>query len=76
MTLEEYALIAHWQSSDGGKAEMAIHAIAFAVDDLKEAMQTRDGTKSFRENIPELMAAKRTIEELIRNQGLFVVAAE
>ena len=73
---EEFETIQRWQHTDGGKAELAIHGISIAADDLTDAIKSRDGARTARENIKVLVAAKRKIDDLIMDLGMFAIAAE
>jgi len=76
LTDEELDAIERWQHSDGGKAELAIHGLIFAADDLTDAIKTREGLQSARANIKNIMDAKHKLDDLIQDLGLFAIAAE
>lgn len=76
MTNEELEAIQRWQHTDGGKAELAIHGLSIIVDDLTDAIKTREGTSTIRANFKMLMDAKRKLDDLMLEIGLFAVAAE
>jgi hypothetical protein len=76
MTNEELAAIQRWQHTDGGKAELAIHGLSIIVDDLTDAIKTREGTSTIRANFKMLMDAKRKLDDLMFELGPFAAAAE
>lgn len=76
MTNEELAMIEKWQSSDGGKAELALHGMSIAVDDLTDAIKTRMGASTTRANFRLLMDIKHKLDDLIFDLGPFAAAAE
>lgn len=76
MTDAELEAIQHWQQTDGGKAELAIHSLSIIVDDLTDATKTREGTATIRNNFRVLMDAKHKLDDLIFELGPFAMAAE
>lgn len=76
MTPEELATIQRWQETDGGKAELAVHGLSIIVDDLTDAVKTREGTATIRASFRTLMDAKRKLDDLIFELGPFAAAAE
>jgi len=76
LTNEELEAIQRWQDTDGGKAELAIHGLSIAADDLTDAIKSREGIRSARANIRMLNDAKHKLEDIIIDLSMFAIAAE
>jgi len=75
MTDEELAQIQAWQSSDEGLADMSLHALQIACDDLWHASCSRDGFRLIRTERARLIEARAMIERLIAATSMFHTAA-
>ena len=76
MTPEDLAQLERFQHTDGGKAELAVHGLSIIVDDLTDAIKTREGTSTIRANFKMLMDAKHKLDDLMFELGPFAMAAE
>lgn len=71
MTQEEQAQIERWQHTDGGRAELGLHALAMAVDDLEGAACTREGFAAIRHSRAMMIKARESLAKLIDATSLF-----
>lgn len=77
MTDEELAQVQKWQHTDGGRAELALHGMSLAIDDLENSACTREGFSTIRKSRAMMIKARDTLDKLIENTSLFhAVAAE
>lgn len=71
MTEEEQAILQRWQFTDGGRAELALHAMAMAASDLEKSACTHDGFTTIRKTRAELIKAREILDRLIESTSLF-----
>ena len=65
MTDEELAQVQKWQTTDGGKAELALHTLSMVADDLTDALKTREGARSIRTNWHHFMGSYEKLHDLV-----------
>ena len=74
MTPEELAMIERWQTTDGGRAEIALHGLSITVDDLENAACTRDGFSTIRKCRSTLIKARNDLDKLITSTAILQAA--
>lgn len=76
MTDEERAQLERWQFTDGGRAELALHALSLSANDLEAAACTREGFTTIRKSRAMMIKAREVLDHLIANTAILQEAAE